>query len=272
MNRGKEIILAAAGVLAGVMVGGTAAAGLMANPSSQSFYLEDRMIDLEVYSINGTNYVKLRDVGQVVGFGVDYDASSNSVIISPDKPYTEEEKADGGITIPQDGSRYVPQAGDIIRCDDGTDYTITDVSRYDKNYFASGPVGELPTATCDWSQFDQPELPKAEAKHFYNSEGEEYLFIRNLHEARRVLYTFYNAMGENSETWQNGQAVRRSDGTPWVHIQMTMPEGKSIPGFWPWRAELVVESLESCPGGDYYIDCWDVYKNGIFQRTEYKLY
>lgn len=37
---------------------------------------------------------------------------------------------DGSINVPSDGSRYVPQAGDVIRCDDGTNYTITDVRRY----------------------------------------------------------------------------------------------------------------------------------------------
>ena len=274
MKQKTNMALVLLGFLDGAVLSGPAtqaAAGLMANPSSQSFYLGDRMIDLEAYSINGNNYVKLRDVGQVVGFGVDYDASSNSVIISPDKPYTEEEKADGGITIPQDGSRYVPQAGDIIRCDDGTDYTITDVSRYDKNYFASGPVGELPTATCDWSQFDQPELPKAEARHF-NVEGVDYLFIRNLYETRRMLYTLYNAMGTNPSTWQSGQAVRRSDGSPWIHIQLTMPEGESVPGFWPWKPEVITETLEACPCGDYFLEVWDVYADGIFQRTEYKIF
>ena len=75
---------------------------------------------------------------------------------------TINKNADGSINIPQDGSQYIPQAGDVIRCDAGTNYTITDVRRYDKNYFADGPVGSLSTATCDWSQFDQPELPKAE--------------------------------------------------------------------------------------------------------------
>ena len=65
-----------------------------------------------------------------------------------------EESLDGGITLnedgsinpPSDGSRYVPQEGDVIRCDDGTNYAITDVSRWDKNMFASGPVGDLPRA------------------------------------------------------------------------------------------------------------------------------
>ena len=70
------------------------------------------MIDLEAYSINGSNYVKLWDVGQAVGFGVDYDARTNSVIISPDKPYTEEVKPEepaDGLSRNADGSINVPR-------------------------------------------------------------------------------------------------------------------------------------------------------------------
>ena len=273
MKQRTNMALVLLGFLTGAVLSGPASqamAGLMANPSSQSFYLEDRMIDLDAYSINGSNYVKLRDVGQAMGFGVDYDAGTNSVIISPDKPYAEEVKSDSSITIPQDGSRYAPQAGDVILCDDGTSYTITDVSRYDKNYFASGPVGELPASTCDWSQFDQPDLPEAEARRFNDPDG-DYLFVRNLYELQRMLYTLYNAMGMNTKTWANGKAVLRSDGTPWVHIHLSMPEGRSVMGFWPWKAERVTDLFESCPAGDYYLDCWDVYRNGVFQRTEHQI-
>ena len=67
--------------------------------------------------------------------------------------------ADGSINIPSDGSRYIPQAGDVIRCDDGTNYLILDADRWDNNLFASGPAGSLPEATCDWSQFPEQELP-----------------------------------------------------------------------------------------------------------------
>ena len=181
MSKRKEIALVTAGILAGITVSGPATqavAGLMASHSSQKFYLNDQRVSLTAYEIGGSNYVKLRDIGQAVDFGITYDAKANTVTIHPDRPYEMEVTAptsanpasqtststlstnpDGSISVPQDGSRYVPQVGDVIRCDDGTNYTITDVSRYDKNYFADGPVGPLPEATCDWSQFDQPELP-----------------------------------------------------------------------------------------------------------------
>ena len=288
MNRIKGTVLIAAGVLAGMLLSGltgTALAALTANPSSQTFYLDGQRIALQAYEINGSNYVKLRDIGQAVDFNVTYDAAANTVYIDPDKPYTEEVKApavsqttdgslsknaDGSINIPQDGSQYVPQAGDVIRCDDGTNYTITDVSRYDKNMFASSPVGPLPEPTCDWSQFDQPELPEAEVRRFNDPDG-DYIFIRNLYETRRMLYSLYNAMGENEWIMQSGSPKMRGDGTPWVHIHLTLPDDMISAPFWPWREEAVPEVLHACPCGDYYLAVWDVFKNGKFLRTEYHL-
>ena len=69
MSRRKEIALVTAGILAGIAVSGPAtqaAAGLMANPSSQQFYVNGQHIPMQAYEINGSNYVKLRDVGQTV--------------------------------------------------------------------------------------------------------------------------------------------------------------------------------------------------------------
>ena len=288
MSRRKEIALVTAGILAGIAVSGPAAqaaTGLMANPSSQKFYLDDQRINITAYAIGDSNYVRLRDIGEAVDFGITYDTAANTVTIHPDMPYemtatipaisqpilpTLSKNTDGSINVPQDGSQYVPQAGDVIRCDDGTNYTITDVSRYDKNYFADEPVGPLPTAACDWSQFDQPELPKAEVRRFNDPDG-DYIFIRNLYETRRMLYSLYNAMGEDDWIMQSGSPRMRGDGTPWVHIHLTLPDDMLGTPFWPWREEAVPEALHSCPGGDYYLEVWDVYKNGKFLRTEYNL-
>ena len=94
MSRRKEIALVTAGILAGIAVSGPAAqaaAGLMANTSSQKFYLNDQRISLTAYEIGGSNYVKLRDIGQAVDFGVTYDTATNAIHIHPDKPYEPEE-------------------------------------------------------------------------------------------------------------------------------------------------------------------------------------
>ena len=85
MKRGFTFI---AGMLMGAALfgGGTAyAAGLMAEPSSQTFYVDGRQIQLQAYAIGGSNYVKLRDVGQTVGFNVYWDGA---VYIDTTAPYT----------------------------------------------------------------------------------------------------------------------------------------------------------------------------------------
>ena len=93
MSSRKEIALVTAGILAGIAVSGPAAqaaAGLMANPSNQKFYLDGQRISLTAYEIGSSNYVKLRDIGEAVGFGVTYDAAANTVTIHPDMPYERE--------------------------------------------------------------------------------------------------------------------------------------------------------------------------------------
>ncbi len=178
---------------------------------------------------------------------------------------------DGSINLPSDGSRYVPQTGDVIRCDDGTNYTLTDVSRYDANVFAAGPLGPLPEPTCDWSLLEQPELPEATARHYNNGHG-DYLYICNLYETRRMLYTLYNAIGDNSQTWKDGAPILTSKGNQLVHIHLTIPEDVHYEVFWPWRASEIVNDFNSVPPGNYYMQAWDVYTNGIFQRTEYQMF
>ena len=39
---------------------------------------------------SSNNFIKLRDIGKAVDFGVDYDAATNSVYIAPNSPYIEE--------------------------------------------------------------------------------------------------------------------------------------------------------------------------------------
>lgn len=78
----KEFI---AGMVTGAIAfGGTgaAAAGLLAQPSMQSIYVNGRPVYCTAYAISGNNYVRLRDIGQAVGFAVSYDWATDSVQIS----------------------------------------------------------------------------------------------------------------------------------------------------------------------------------------------
>ena len=136
----KELALVASGVLLGAALAAPAAtAALTAQLSSQKFVVNGKPAQIEAYSIGGNNYVKLRDIGRVANFSVTYDSRTNTVRIDTHEPYTEEtpQAASGRVvTLPADGSKYTPQVGDFIPCDDGTLYEVKDNSRFESNCFA----------------------------------------------------------------------------------------------------------------------------------------
>ena len=93
MSRKREAIFMGIGILAGLALSGPAAQAadyLTARPTTQTFYVDGRQVQFEAYQIHGNNFVKLRDIGKAVDFGVTYDVTSNSVYIDPDAPYAEE--------------------------------------------------------------------------------------------------------------------------------------------------------------------------------------
>ncbi len=270
MQKSKNIGLVTAGFLAGIMIGAPTAQAaveyLQAYSSRNEIYVDGQQVQLEAYIINGTNYVKLRDIGQVVGFNVYWDGA---VQIDTTQDYTGRAPTDV-VKLPADGSRYIPKVGDQIPCPDGTNYTITDVSRWDKNAFANGPVGALPTATCDWSSFPEVPLPESEVRR-YQLEAGDYLLVRNLYETRRMQYTLMNLAGTHPQTSVDGKLKYGSKGTPAVRIHLEIPDDMNAHPFWPWRESEIANLFNSCPPGNYYMEAWDVYKDGVFQHTEYNI-
>lgn len=266
-------------LLIGVLIGSTmfggaayAASGILAERSTHPVTVNGQSVQIEAYLIEGHNYYQLSELGALLGFGVAWDAAAGTVRITTgaDQAPSQPSAADGTVSLPADGSRYTPKSGDVIRCDDSSNYTITDVSRWDKNAFSSGPLGPLPEAACDWSLLPQPALPPVEARHF-TVDGREYLFLRNLYETRRMLYTLYNAIGANPETWKNGAPVPHPSGNPKVRINLTIRDDLTYQSFWPWKENQIVDLFNSCPAATYSMEAWDVYKDGVFQRTEYMI-
>ena len=93
MNRKREAIFMGIGILAGLALSGPAAQAadyLTARPSTQIFYINGQQTPLTAYLIGGSNYVRLRDIGRAVDFGVTYDATTNTVYIDPDAHYEQE--------------------------------------------------------------------------------------------------------------------------------------------------------------------------------------
>ena len=169
--------------------------------------MDGEQVDLEAYVINGHNYVQLRDIGRAADFGVEYDQSTNRVLVDTSSPYTEEATAStpsGVVTIPQTDEPLRLQEGDQVLCDDGTVYEITDLRLWEE-------PAPLPTLAWEWPEL---ELPKAEVRRFQSEYGDN-LHIRNLYETRRMEYTIYNAAAGRTEplnlpAWHHG-AERGAD-------------------------------------------------------------
>ena len=90
----------AMGILCGAMLFGGAtavAAGVTAEPTWQNIYVDGKQVSMTAYNIAGSNYVKLRDIGQQVGFNVYWD---NGVQIDSDAPYTGIAPAQAAQTLP----------------------------------------------------------------------------------------------------------------------------------------------------------------------------
>lgn len=92
----KKITAIAAGILAGIMILGTTASAapeLRVGLTDNTYYVNGQQVELAAYKINGNNYVKLRDLGELVDFGVEYEHSTGKVTIDPSVPYTPEATA-----------------------------------------------------------------------------------------------------------------------------------------------------------------------------------
>ena len=101
MNRKRETIFMGLGILAGLALSGTASAAvqqLTATPTTQTFYVDGQQMWFEAYHIHGNNFVKLRDIGQAVDFGVTYDAATNSVHIDSTQSYQDEAQSVATVT------------------------------------------------------------------------------------------------------------------------------------------------------------------------------
>ena len=149
----QNLALVLAGMMLGAALSGPAANAaeqLLAQRSTQKIYVDGRQTPMEAYSINGSNYVKLRDIGRAVGFAVSYDAADNAVRINTGEPYAEDAPAQASrvVQLPTDGSKYIPQVGDLIPYD-GTFYEVKDTLRWENSVFAPGPLPELPAPSYD---------------------------------------------------------------------------------------------------------------------------
>jgi hypothetical protein len=61
-----------------------------ATPTTSQITLDGSAVSLDAYNIGGNNYFKLRDVGAIFDFGVDWDGARSTIVINTGKSYTPE--------------------------------------------------------------------------------------------------------------------------------------------------------------------------------------
>lgn len=96
MNRLKDIGLVLCGLALGLSLSAPAAQAvesLKATLSTNRILVDGEEVHLTAYNINGNNYVKLRNIGEQVGFNVYWDSDAKCVQVESGKPYTGEAPA-----------------------------------------------------------------------------------------------------------------------------------------------------------------------------------
>lgn len=95
----------------------TAASGAVAKISDQRITVDGVQVNMTAYQIDGNNYVKLRDIGKQVNFGVGYDNATASVRIDTDVPYTESTTSASGSAITKWNNTMAEFNQAMIDCD-----------------------------------------------------------------------------------------------------------------------------------------------------------
>ena len=188
-NAGKTILTLFAGMLFGAALfsGGVAHAAEIfykAIPSTNIIYLDGQRVELAAFAIDGSNYVKLRDVGELVGFNVYWDGA---VQIDSDAPYTG--VAPGTGAAPQPPAPAVTPApvatAPVEASPSGQPYTIH-TDHWSREDFSQQANPAVFTATYDRALYNTIRQTlvdgTSETAPAYTmvAKGEEYSAVKNL--------------------------------------------------------------------------------------------
>ena len=107
----------AAGFLTCLLLAGVTttayAAGIVAERSHHRVVVDGREAQMEAYVINGSNYVRLRDIGKAVGFEVYWDGDAKCVQVESGKPYTGIASAKAEASEPASQPEVTTPADDV---------------------------------------------------------------------------------------------------------------------------------------------------------------
>ena len=290
-------------VLGAIIFGGTAAfaAGIVANPTTSKVFVNGAEIRADAYNINGSNYFKLRDVGQAMDFAVTWDGANNRILIDSRLPYgldvplPDRNAGNNGTATPTPSAspsagtipaghdvRFAPlRTGDVIKTEHidkapvsiSGEYRVT-ADCYDveakRNQagvnFCDIPYGApLPEWRLEWNGFPAVEVRDPETVR-YKSNQNDRLDVYNAYEAERMVRAIYAYAKNEPYLWKDSART-----IPNFAIVSEYPPDYGKGWFFPWRGGICVEGkVKSLPaGGTIHIYALDVYYNGEFKDTEY---
>ena len=112
MKTTRSIALLLTGAVLGVGLipaANAAAEFFQAQRTPHPIYVDGQQVQMETYAIDGHNYVKLRDIGQAVGFEVYWDGAAARIV--SDQPYTGQPPTQATTTAtPNQSTRANPTA------------------------------------------------------------------------------------------------------------------------------------------------------------------
>lgn len=249
---------------------------VVARLTAQTIYLDGTKVNWTVYNVNDENYIKLADLCPEMGVGLTWDSANNAVRMTTDGSTTTiptvttptvtttvtQTSTDSNATvIPQSIAKLSLQEGDVVLCDDGYEYSITDMSRYEHNSFNNyAALPSLPTQKGDWSNLPTLTMPEVKVTHYKDNFGDS-MYITNLYEMERMKITLYNLIANESSCWEGN--------TPLATVTLGFDSLSNVPVMWPWDEQQIIDLFQSRPISNFRVYASDYYNNGIFQQTIY---
>ena len=156
MNRLKNTGLVLCGLALGLSLSAPAAQAvesLKATLSTNRILVDGQETHMTAYTIGGSNYVRLRDIGKAVDFEVYWDSENGCVQVESGKPYTGEEPAKDEVikptpqpepTVPANDADVDAMKQDIvdrtnaIRREQGISALTDELIHFLKRLYASG--------------------------------------------------------------------------------------------------------------------------------------
>ena len=154
----KKILTFVSGVLFGALLFSgavLASSGILAALTRQVFYYNGEKVSLEAYSINGNNYIKLRDAAGLFGVPIEYDEATDSVYLG-ERPVqavpTAPKVADGKAYARTDFSAEAnPAVFDDVYTRDA--YNAIRQSIVDRDVIVAGNNADGYNASYDYAHF-----------------------------------------------------------------------------------------------------------------------